>query len=545
MTLRSLAILLISVVAAGCGDDGSGLMTEPPDPPEVLLGERLFLETRFAQYFYASSRDINQALPQGDPVMNVTTTIGGALPGPFAGQSMNCRACHLVDEQEPYRLVRTYTDLGRRSPIPEREDGRTLTPRNSPSLVNATAPRSGPLLLHFDGEFGTAEELVAGTLTGRNFGWLADEATIARAHIARVIREDDGLGMLAAEFGALSYREVFLGSEQVPPAMLIREELRLDVETADDEAVMSAVSTLISEYVRSLTFTQSKVGEFDASPYDRFLRKNDLPRRPAADESDVEYSRRLAQLLNRGDLRSVDLYDGSFTLHAQEFRFGALEQRGLEIFLNETPRDGLPAGNCVSCHPAPHFTDFSFHNTGISQAEYDSIHGGGAFAALLIPGLEERNAAPEIYLPPSPIHPRALGVFADVPSAASPGRTDLGLWNVFANPAVPNPQAALTGLLCAEAPERGVSCRPSELLETAVAAFKTPGLRDLGQSAPYFHTGQVDSLEDVVDFYVSAAAQARAGVLRNADPAIRRIEISTHDREALAAFLRSLNEDYE
>ena len=53
---------------------------------------------------------------------------------------MNCRVCHLVDESpDPGTTgTRTYADFARRSPIPDRGDGRTHTPRNSPPLVNAS-----------------------------------------------------------------------------------------------------------------------------------------------------------------------------------------------------------------------------------------------------------------------------------------------------------------------------------------------------------------------------------------------------------------------
>ena len=52
---------------------------EAGDPPEILLGERLFLETRFAQSFkqflHLGGRT-NDPLPTGDPVMNTSVTIG-------------------------------------------------------------------------------------------------------------------------------------------------------------------------------------------------------------------------------------------------------------------------------------------------------------------------------------------------------------------------------------------------------------------------------------------------------------------------------------
>ena len=169
---------------------------EDADPAEVAIGERLFLETRFAQFFFAKAGgDPNAALPSGDPVMDRTLTARGTLPGPFAGASMNCRACHLVDEHSatPRAPNRTYADFARRSPLPDREDGRTVTTRNAPSLVSATQPRQS-FLLHFDGEFATLEELVRETLLGRNFGWLPSERAQALAHVAHVIRGDDGCG---------------------------------------------------------------------------------------------------------------------------------------------------------------------------------------------------------------------------------------------------------------------------------------------------------------------------------------------------------------
>src|SRR5262245_53462606 len=89
-----------------------------PDPPEVALGERLFLETRFAQFFFARSQgDANFVLTEGDPVLASSQTIESHnFPGPFAGLSMSCRACHLVAEQNNLgRGHRTYADYSRRS----------------------------------------------------------------------------------------------------------------------------------------------------------------------------------------------------------------------------------------------------------------------------------------------------------------------------------------------------------------------------------------------------------------------------------------------
>ena len=126
---------------------------EEADPAQVAIGERLFLETRFAQFAAAQGGDVNAPFPIGDPVVQQLVTMTGSIPSPFAGQSMNCRSCHLVDDVKdtPGGGNRSYADFARQSPIPLREDGRTTTPRNSPSLVNASLSRGRPFFLHFDG----------------------------------------------------------------------------------------------------------------------------------------------------------------------------------------------------------------------------------------------------------------------------------------------------------------------------------------------------------------------------------------------------------
>jgi hypothetical protein len=93
---------LLWVLFAGVAPEVAG--AQDADPPEVAICERLFLETRFAEAFARflsenAGATVNDALPAGDPVLDHNETTGAPLPGPFAGQSMNCRSCDLVDEQ--------------------------------------------------------------------------------------------------------------------------------------------------------------------------------------------------------------------------------------------------------------------------------------------------------------------------------------------------------------------------------------------------------------------------------------------------------------
>jgi len=549
---------------------GSAARADDVDPPEVAIGERLFLETRFAQFFAVHSTGVNAPLGAGDPVVDFTQTIGAPLPGPFAGQSINCRSCHLVDEQlgVPGGGMRTYDDFARRSPIPAREDGRSATPRNSPPLVNASLPRPGGLLLHFDGEFPSLKALVEGTLTGRNYGWLPGEAPLAIAQVARVIREDDGSGALAQEFGG-SYPSVLGATDpSVPDEFRLPPAYRIDVAHASERAILDAVAKLISAYVRQLVFEQDDKGKFVGSPYDHFLELNGLPRQPARGESLDAYNERLQRAVARlSNPQFVD--DGPFEFHDQQRLFGATELAGLRVFLARTPERGLGKkdlqrggiGNCTACHPAPDFTDFGFHNTGVSQAEYDGVHGSGRFARIAIPSLGQRQRSPNAYLPATATHPHASEIFRAVASAERPGATDLGAWNLFANPDFPAPQSKLWRALCtselANAPPTprhlppllglllGLQrCQTPTLLDDAVAVFKTPGLRDLEHSSPYLHNGSADQIEDVIALYRANSALERGGRLRNGSAPLAGIALADADVAPLAAFLRALDEDY-
>lgn len=553
---RAVLTALAACAAAGCGGTPS---TEAPDTAETVIGERLFRETRFSRFHFDvnAGRSVNAPLLVGDPALETTETLDGPLPGPYAGLAMNCAACHLVDEQAGVEGAgpRTYGDFARRSPIPDRGDGRTTTPRNSPPLVNSALPRDVAAFFHFDGEFASLEDLVAATLTGRNFGWLPGERAQAVAHLARVVREDDGSDANAEDHDGHAYGLTLRAPGNVLPAeLLLKPEFRVDVSVATDAEVFDAVVRIIAQYVRELLFVQDPAtGRFVASPFDRFLAKNALPQEASPGEDGRDFARRLRAAVDAlAAPKFVDAADGRFAIHAQAFRFGELELRGLRIFLAEPAAPvASPAevatggvGNCFQCHTPPAFTDFRFHNVGVAQAEYDSIHGDDAFLALAVPTLAVRDAAFDAFLPATESHPNATGPFLDVPRLDDPSRTDLGLWNVFRNPDVPTPQPALRALLLAQL-ALPPATTDDDLLPRTIAWFKAPGLRDLGQGAPYFHTGAADALEDVLAHYERFSTRARAGLVRNPAPELLGVALVDEDRAALAAFLRALNEDYE
>ena len=153
------------------------------------------------------------------------------------------------------------------------------------------------------------------------------------------------------------------------------------------------------------------------------------------------------------------------------------EVYGLRLFIGRA--------NCVNCHNGPLLTDNHFHNTGVPAVAGLPEDRGRAT------GIQQALADPF----------NCLGAFSD----ARPEQ-------------------------CAEL---RFAVTEGEELERA---FKTPSLRGAATRPPYMHSGQIASLEDVVDHY--ARAPASAGGHSEVTP----LKLSDRERQALAAFLRTLAE---
>ena len=157
--------------------------------------------------------------------------------------------------------------------------------------------------------------------------------------------------------------------------------------------------------------------------------------------------------------------------------FDSLEIEGLKLFIGKA--------NCVDCHNGPRFTDDFFHNTGVPA----------------VSGLPEDRG-------------RAQAV-------------DRVLADPF-NCLGPHSDAATE-----DCDELRFMVREGPELERA---FKTPSLRGAASRPPYMHSGQIATLEDVVDHY-SRAPEASAG-----HSELRGVIFTDRGRAALIAFLKTLDD---
>ena len=90
-------------------------------------------------------------------------------------------------------------------------------------------------------------------------------------------------------------------------------------------------------------------------------------------------------------------------------------------------------------------------------------------------------------------------------------------------------------------------CDPSETIQPAFqrvavdGAFKTPGLRNVELTGPYFHNGGMATLRQVVQFYNRGGNFCDFN-LRDLHPAIKPLELTEKQEEQLVAFLVSLTD---
>ncbi len=283
--------------------------------------------------------------------------------------------------------------------------------------------------------------------------------------------------------GSASYREQF------------KTAFDVDLEKLSRDQIIGLVSKAVADFMRTMRSKQD-------SPYDRFVRLNGLESAPAGDGSAKAFAERtLAKLTDLETKKALKLSNN----------FNQTALAGLKIFLRTEGEASV--GNCVACHAPPLFTDNSFHNLGVSQIEFDRLNGAGKFAQLEIPDTATAK--------------RPSAKFRETVEKGRLGFADLGHWN-FVD--------------LKTSPLRRTGESDDQFLRRMIGAFKTPTLRHLAFTAPYFHSGDYASLEDVLRELAQLGELARAAQIREADEELPKIRLKETDIVPLMAFLATLNE---
>lgn len=170
---------------------------------------------------------------------------------------------------------------------------------------------------------------------------------------------------------------------------------------------------------------------------------------------------------------------------------------------DDTPVDRFLAGD-TSALSAVQQQGLNEFRTGGSQCT--QCHLGAELTAAGISSAASANQ----------LDPRALGFFRTAVSAIEDDPGAAGV-DAFGSPLFP---AAPAG--------------------RANGAFKTPGLRNVELTGPYFHTGGAATLEQVLDFYARNGDVPAGGNLTNGFGNIR---MSPAERAQIVEFLRALTDD--
>ncbi|MEM1247412.1 MAG: cytochrome c peroxidase [Acidobacteriota bacterium] len=367
-----------------------------------------------------------------------------------ADYGASCAGCHATGSSIQGRTARAWNDYTPTSLTAKK----ATTLRNTPSLLGSASRQ----YLGWDGAHQDLAELIFEKLVGTQLGWEPKDRDRALAAVHFTLLEEGsggGTGPTYAESFEAAYG--------------------MALEAVGVEQAVRLGAGAIADYVRSIEPTNT-------APWDAFAEMNrfDTPNE-GEDPKDFAYGV-WSRIGNQEGRRLIKRPKG----------FSADAYLGFRTFFRVDDVEPGAVGNCVTCHVPPNFTDDRFHNVGISELEYDEVHGAGSAAKLELPG-------------------QASQLTASRPTADAAAAIDLGRFNV----------------------------EPSR--ENA-GAFRTPGLRRSSGTDPYMHNGRYETLADAVRAHATAAAKARAGELPWADEELKILQIEEQDIVQLVAFLEQLNE---
>ena len=177
----------------------------------------------------------------------------------------------------------------------------------------------------------------------------------------------------------------------------------------------------------------------------------------------------------------IDQFTAQFRQNEEEALEGltATQERGLRLFVGK--------GNCHFCHAGAAFTNGEFHNIGLGGRDWLSDTDVGRYS-----GIESLQA-----------NPFNRG----------------GLWS--------------------DSPDDQLAERIDRLMQSTeqLGQFKVPSLRNVKNTAPYMHGGHFDTLEQVVQFYITLGETSVQG---HREELLFQQSWSQEEIDALVAFLEML-----
>ena len=362
--------------------------------------------------------------------------------------------------------------------------------RNTPSIVNSAQLR----WLFWDGRSDSLESQALEPIE------TLLEHGITRAHVINVI-VDKYKSVWERTFGAIS--PIILRGVPLPPAL--PRPIKIDLSKTVLSRVMASMSDsdLLLRYndassssglpIEAVIAESLQVKSYYPESWYQTYETMDPKSRQEMDRMFIQFGmaiaafeRRIVAVDSPFDRFLAGWKKGDGVEEAVTKGFGYDEVEGLRLFTGKA--------NCTFCHSGPFFSDGEFHNIGLAG----------------VPGQLELG--------------RARGV-----------------------PLVTNGsfRCQVIGVLRPEL-LTSETCQMLKYLDPdnldILGAFKTPGLRNVELTGPYFHDGRAASLDEVIDHYNLLTAKAAIG---HQEEILVPLNLTDKEKKQLIAFLNSLTSPVE
>jgi cytochrome c peroxidase len=484
------------------------------DDAMARFGQRLFFDKRGAEAIQVDGPSGKGPYPAtdpttGKPILDPVTMLPVTIPGEKG--KVSCATCHgstyLVDAR-PFAV----------------SHGRSWLSHNTPSMANLGYMQN----VLWTGRFDSLREHGTGAMGGNS-------TTLAQIHFIYNFHRD--------EYNAL------FPNTPLDPAL--------------DPAAPDAARFPLTGNAKAATTVNNKSVMSADGVFEKMA---------AADRWAVYQFKGNMGIVFEAHPRKLNTPNSPFERYVRDQDASALTdqaKRGLRLFIGKA--------SCIDCHNGPALTDNQFHNVGVPTPMYfppgtttagvpDRGRGGGLVGQLNNQLMQLRtNAMVTDPMDQVPIFGGA-GQYSDNKDAGLKHLQDLDQQLcVTRSTDVADVTASCQALFYPGAPEDATKTPPvpakpadprlqicitanmtdgvcTKYADSEEGSFRTPMLLNVEMTAPYFHTGQLATLRDVVVHYNNGGAPDGTFV-GTKSPRIRPLGLSDNEIDDIVEFLKSLTGD--
>lgn len=257
-----------------------------------------------------------------------------------------------------------------------------------------------------------------------------------------------------------------------------------------------------------------------------------------ADQLHVERIRNNLARAMEAHMRRLQTPNSPFKRYVQgdHTQLNAAAKRGLRLFIGKAA--------CNECHKGPLLSDGQNHNIGVPSARNQTILTNVYSGNMMTTPLDQGRAGIVFIqfadcLVPNMMDPSLCvvrGPFANYTAGGLNADPPNFNFSDATGQAASDARAKFAGLRARDCQSTVGPCIAKPEL---VGAFRTPSLLNIAETGPYFHTGEVNTLEDVVWHY-NRGGGSPGSYAGTKSPRMRPLGLTDAETSDLVEFMRSL-----